>query len=120
MTNNIPQWNCRSLKANFEEFTLPVDEQKPVAVWLQETFLKGSDGFTLKYHSCYSKKCSDSDRASGGVAIIVNNSVSHHLVKLETTLQAVAVNISLNKTITLCSVYLPPSLPIDVKNLIIL
>ena len=51
------------------------------------------------------------------MAIIVNNSVAHHLVKLETTLQAVAVNISLNKTITLCSVYLPPRLPIDVKKL---
>ena len=117
MTNNILQWNCRSIKANFEELNVLVDKQKPVAVCLQETFLKDSDGFTLKYHSCYSKNCSDSDRASGGVAIIVNNRVPHHLIKLETTLQAVAVNISLNKTITLCSVYLPPSLPIDVKKL---
>ena len=117
MTNNILQWNCRSIKANVEELNVLVDKQKPVAVCLQETFLKDSDGFTLKYHSCYSKNCSDSDRASGGVAIIVNNRVPHHLIKLETILQAVAVNISLNKTITLCSVYLPPSLPIDVKKL---
>ena len=117
MTNNILQWNCRSLKANFEEFILLVDEQKTVAVCLQETFLKDSDRFTLKYHPCYSKYCGNSDRVSGGGAIIVNNSVPHHLVKLETTLQAVAGNISLNKTITLCSVYLPPSLPIDVEKL---
>ena len=117
MTNNILLWNCRSIKANVEELNVLVDKQKPVAVCLQETFLKDSDGFTLKDHSCYSKNCSDSDRASGGVAIIVNNSVPHHLIKLETILQAVAVNISLNKTITLCSVYLPPSLPIDVKKL---
>ena len=32
MTNNTLQWNCRSIKANFEEFTLQVNEQKPVAV----------------------------------------------------------------------------------------
>ena len=49
--------------------------------------------------------------------MIVNNSVPHHLAKLDTTLQAVAVNISLNKAITVCSIYLPPSLPIDIKNL---
>ena len=66
----------------------------------------------MKYHSC-----SDGDRASGGVAVIVNNNVPHHAVKLDSALQAVAVSISLNKTFTLCSVYLPPSSPIDIKKL---
>ena len=117
MSNNILQWNCRSIKANFEELNLLVNEQKPVAVCLQETFLKGFDKFTLKYHSCYFTHCSYNDKASGGVAIIVNNSVPHRPINLVTTLQAVAVNISFNKTITLCSIYLPPSLPIDVKKL---
>ena len=55
MNNTILQWNCRSIKANFEELTLLINEQKPVAVCLQETFLKDSDKFTLKYHSCYFK-----------------------------------------------------------------
>ena len=117
MSNKLLQWNCRSIKANYEELTLLVNELKPVAVCLQETFLKDSDQLTLKYHSCFFKNCNDNDKASGGVGVIVNNSVPHHLVKLDTTLQAVAVNISLNKTITVCSIYLPPSLPIDIKNL---
>ena len=95
MNNTILQWNCRSIKANFEELTLLINEQKPVAVCLQETFLKDSDKFTLKYHSCYLKNCFDNDKASGGVPVIVSNSVPHHVLKLETTLQAVAVNISL-------------------------
>ena len=55
MTNNILQWNCRSIKANYEELTLLVNELKPVALCLQETFLKDTDQFTLKYHSCYFK-----------------------------------------------------------------
>ena len=117
MSNNILQWNCRSIKANFEELTLLINKQKPVAVCLQETFLKDSDKFQLKYHSCYFKNFTDNDKASGGVAVIVNNSIPHHFVRLETTLQAIAVNISLNKTITLCSVYLPPSSPIDMTKL---
>ena len=98
MNNTILQW-----KANFEEPNILINEKRPVAVCLQETFLK----FTLKHHSCYFKHCSGNDKASGGVAVIVNNMVPHHFVKLDTSLQAVAVNISLNKTITLCSVYLP-------------
>ena len=83
---------------------------------LQVTFLKDSDSFTLKYHSYYFKHCTDNDKSSGGVAVIVNNSVPHHSVKLDSTLQAVAVSISLNKTITLCSVFSPPSSPIDIKK----
>ena len=117
MTNTILQWNCRSIKANVEELNLLVKKHKPVAVCLQETFLKDSDNFTLKYHSCYFKHFSGNDKASGGVAVIVNNNVPHHFVKLETTLEAVAVQISLNKTIALCSIYLPPSSPIDDKKL---
>ena len=42
MTNHILQWNCRSVKANFEELNLLINERKPVAVCLQETFLKDS------------------------------------------------------------------------------
>ena len=94
-----------------------MNELKPVALCLQETFLKDTDQFTLKYHSCYFKNCIDNNKASGGVAVVVNNSIPHHVFRLDTTLQAVAVNISLNKTITLCSIYLPPCLPIDVKKL---
>ena len=87
-----------------------------MAVCLQETFLRDSHKFSLKYHACYFKHCGGGDKASGGVAMIVNNSVPHHSIKLDSSLQAVAVSISLNKTITLCSVYLPPSSPIDIKK----
>ena len=112
-----------SIKANAKELNVLVDKQKPVAVYLQETFLKILTHLHLDI-TPVSLKTSDNDRGSVGVAITVNNSIPHHRIKLETTLQAVAVNISLNKTITLCSVYLSPppppppqSLPIDVKKL---
>ena len=87
MTNHILQWNCRSVKANFEELNLLINENKPVAVCLQETFLKDSDRLTLKCHSCYFQNCTDNDKASGAVAVIVNNSVPHLSVRLDSTLQ---------------------------------
>ena len=49
--------------------------------------------------------------------MIVINFVPHHSLRLDSTLQAVAVSISLNKTITLCSIYLPPRLQIDIEKL---
>ena len=82
MTNKILQWNCRSVKANFEELNLLINERKPVAVCLQDTFLKDSYRFTLKYHSCYFRHCSYNDKGSGGVTVIVNNSVPHRSVKI--------------------------------------
>ena len=82
--NSIIQWNCRGFKANFEELSLLVNEKKPVAICLQETFVKDNDSLSLKYHSCYHKTSDASARACGGVAIVVNNSVPHSLVSLTT------------------------------------
>ena len=45
---------------------------------------------------------------SGGVSILVNENVPQSIVTLSTNLQAVAVKVTAHKTITLCSVYLPP------------
>ena len=117
LTNHILQWNCCSVKGNFEELNLLINENKPVVVCLQETFLKDSDRLSLKCHSCYFQNCTDNDKVSGGVAVNVNNIIPYRSVRLDSALQAVAVSVSLNKTITLCSVYLPPSLQIDTKKL---
>ena len=35
MTNHILQWNCRSVKANYEELNILINEKKPVDVCLQ-------------------------------------------------------------------------------------
>lgn len=115
--NNIIQWNCRGVKPNFEELSLLVSEYSPVAVCLQETLLRPDDNFSLKYYSCYHKTSDGGDRANGGVAVCINNAVPHSSISLNTPLQATAVRISLNKTITVCCLYLPPSQPLNVDAL---
>ena len=120
MTNHILQWNCRSVKANFEELNLLINKRKSVAVCLQETFLKDPDKFTLKCHSNYFKQCTTMINLHEFFATIVNNGVLHHFGKLASILQTVVVSISLNKTITLCSVYLPLVCKSISGNLIIL
>ena len=120
MNSKILQWNCRGLKANFEEMQLLIDSESPVAVCLQETFLKNTDVLSFRGYSTYSKTVDSAERASGGVTVLVKSGIPHEPVPLQTPLQATAVKISLHKTITCCSLYLPPGTPVnpvDLENL---
>jgi endonuclease/exonuclease/phosphatase family metal-dependent hydrolase len=52
-----------------------------------------------------------------GSTILVRNNVLHSYVNLNTDLQAVAVRITLDKTITLCSVYIPSNSALGLAQL---
>ena len=108
MTNSVIQWNCRGLRPNFDELTLLIVKYNPLAVCLQETFLKDTVNITISGFILYHKCQETEDRAFGGVSILVNEDIPKSIVQLNTNLQAVAVKVTAHKTITLCSVYLPP------------
>ena len=57
------------------------------------------------------------DRACGGVSVLVRDGIPSSECTLNTSLQAKAVTISTSKTITICSLYLPPS---DNLNIVLL
>ena len=104
MTNSVIQWNCRGLRPNFDELSLLIVKHNPLAVCLQETFLKDTDNITVRGFKLYHKCQETENRASGGVLILVNENVPQSIVTLNTNLQAVAVKVTAHKTITLCSV----------------
>ena len=57
----------------------------------------------------------------GGSSILVKPSTPHTQIKLQTGLQAIAIRATLRKTITVCSIYLPPTMVFnstDLENLI--
>jgi len=54
--------------------------------------------------------------AHGGSAILVNSSTPHRQLNLKTCLQAVAIRVTLRKTITACSIYLPPSMAFNIND----
>ena len=115
--DTIIQWNCRGFRANYDEISLLLQKFNPVAVCLQETFLKTDDKFTLKNYSMYHSFSPNPDRASGGVCIIVNNSVPQSSVTINSNIQAVAVRVTLHKPITLCSINIPPSSNLNLREL---
>jgi hypothetical protein len=60
-------------------------------------------------------------KASGGSPIAVHNNYIHSQINLKTkfvfNLQAAAVRLSLNKTITLCSIYTPPNYQLQAQEI---
>ena len=75
---------------------------------LQETFLTSSKSPSFSGFNILTKK-SLNDRATRGVALLINKSYMFNEVHLNTPLQAVAARMTLNRVITFCSIYLPPS-----------
>ena len=117
MNNHIVQWNCRGLKANFNEILLLILQFSPAVLCLQETFLKDSDNITFKGYSLYNYINTNLDKACGGSSILVRNDLPHSVLNLNSPLQTVAVTVSLHKQITFCSTYIPPNSNLSVSDL---
>ena len=95
MANILIQWNCRGLKANFNELHLLVTGLCPSIISLQVTFLKPTDNLIIRGYTLYNHIHQTGDMASGGSSIVVNSSVPQSLIPLHTNLQAVAVEVTL-------------------------
>ena len=115
---SIIQWNCRGLKTNYNEELILMSLFSPSVICLQETFLKQSDNVSLRDFNMFNYICPDGQRASGGTSIMVKSSVPHSQFDLNTNLQAIAVNVTLSKKVTICSIYLPPSDTLSKNSLV--
>ena len=75
---------------------------------LQETFSTNSKTPSFSGFNILTKN-SLNDRATGGVALLINKSYLFSEVHLNTPLKVVAARVTLNKVVTFSSIYLPPS-----------
>jgi len=65
----------------------------------------------FKHYSIYHRPGDNSaGMVHGGTALLVKSSIPHQEITLRTGLQAVAVRATCFKTVSICSVCLPPSL----------
>ena len=112
--NNIIQRNCRGLRANLTDFRLLYDKYNPIVCCLQETMLT-KDDFIIRGFNCINLTSRDiGGRACGGVSVLSRDGIPSSECTLNTSLQAKAVTISTSETITICSLYLPPSKNLNV------
>ena len=105
---SILQWNCRGLKANYNEILILTTLLAPSVICLQETFLKQTDMISFKNYTIYNYITDANQKASGGTSILIKSDTPHRNIDINSNLQAIAVNVTLSKPITICSIYLPP------------
>ena len=115
--HKIIQWNCRGLKPNYNDVSLLISEYNPSVFCFQETFLKPDDNISLKGFNIYNYVHTDCLRPSGGASIFVKSSFPQRKIDLQTNLQATAISVTLDREITICSVYIPPSFSLNSQQL---
>ena len=105
------QWNIRGFQSNREQVRVLFKEHAVSALCLQETKLghiTPNCGHNFVFYR--SPPPPVGERAHGGTCIIVTKSIPQKIVQLNSILQACAIQIFINKWVTLCSLYLEPDL----------
>ena len=109
--HTIIQWNCRGFRANYEEIATLRQHYNPKIICMQETKISIDQQCKIRNYKAYNNIGPvNNDIPSGGSSILVHNGIPHHCVTLNTIFQAVAIKASLHKLITICSIYIPPSM----------
>ena len=114
-TFDILQWNCKGLRARTEDLKVLMHDFNPGIICLQETML-GNSSYNPGLNYSIFNSSPVGGGTHGGAAIIVKNSLQHSKIALNTNLQAVALSVILDKRITVCSLYLPPHLVFNIRD----
>ena len=102
------RWNCRGIKPNFNELLILISLSNPATICLQETFLKENHNLKTLNYEQYHYIHDTGHGANGGISILVRNDIPQSQFPIKSKLQAVATQVALHKTITICSIYIPP------------
>ena len=113
MEGTILQWNIRGISGNLEQLHLLINQVKPAVLVLQET-LTATERTISGFNSTVSLP---SGTGCQGISIYTNTTVLASPVQLNTNLHAVAARISLHTTVTVCCIYLSPSVSIQKADL---
>ena len=100
----ILQWNCRGLRANYQDLQAIIRWRNPLVIGLQETKLGPTMRCTVKGFSVFRKDVDTQSIAHGGVLLAVHQSLPAHQLPLRSSLQVVAARVHLShREITVCS-----------------
>jgi len=105
------QWNIKGYYSRLPHLHELIDEQNPSVLCLQETWMKHSNHIRLKNFQFPPARTDRKDNNRGGTCIIVANGIPYTIIQSPEYLEASIVTIHLpDRDITICSLYLPPSL----------
>jgi len=97
------------MQANKDKLQILHSDFNPEVVLSQERQTKANSDVSFKHYSIYHRPVIENNGTfHGGAAILIKNSIAHKDIDISTSLQAIAVHGKLFKSITNCSLYLPP------------
>jgi len=102
---SVIQWNCQGLRAKKCEILNLIRQFKPALIALQETMIRDTDKFNIPNYNCVRRQGHINRRVHGGTALFIHESVPYNDLGLNTELEAVAISVNLDTTITVCSLY---------------
>ena len=108
------------MRAKFEELRILIHEYSPVCIALQETMIGYNKAPCPRDYSLFHTEYNAERGNHGGSALLIRKDISHVSIDLQTSLQAVAVQINLNRCYTICSIYLSPNENVSEGELLIL
>ena len=88
MKNTIIEWNCRGLRANYDELQLLLNDYDPAVVCLQETYLKEPNHVTFRNYNLFNTFAVGDGRG---------NKCPSNQIHLKTNLQIVVVSVTLHQ-----------------------
>ncbi|GFO37289.1 RNA-directed DNA polymerase from mobile element jockey [Plakobranchus ocellatus] len=103
--DTVVQWNIRGFRSNFEELKLLLNRSQSAVVALQECRLGEGQVPPRGYTLLLPQGGSPGSEA----ALLIRNGTRFSEIDLKTGLHAAAATISLEKNLTVCSLYLPPN-----------
>ena len=105
-TTNIVQWNCQGVSNKKNELLQMIQEKQPKVIALQETMIGPNMTLKIPHYNGYFKPGSFSGRYHGGVGLLIHESVPFFSeIRINSSLQAIAVQIQLQRKIAICSIY---------------
>ena len=66
MPKSIIQWNCRGIRANYEELQLLLEKYNPKVICLQETYIKENNQININNYRAYNHLHKNGLRTCGG------------------------------------------------------
>ena len=83
----------------------------------RKVILKNNHYYCHKEYTCFYKNGLLSSIASGGVAIYVDSSYQAKQIPLQTRLEAIAIEMTLKQSFSICNIYLLPSTIFSLEEL---
>lgn len=104
----IIQWNINEFYSKQKKLQTIIGDHNPKVICIQETNFNEKNNPKLHHFNIFQKNRTICNRASGGVAIIINQSYPAKKISLNTYFEAIAVTITFpHIIITVCNVYIP-------------